>query len=376
MRRIVIPLLATLIPTLAHAEDALVPSVKKPKVEIVFAIDTTGSMGGLIDGAKRKIWAIANEVQKAQQKPEVRIGLVAFRDQGDEYVTKATPLTNDLDKVYETLMGLRADGGGDTPEDVNAALDAALTQMKWSDDKDTLKMIFLVGDAPPHMDYAQEIKWAVTAQSAVRKNIYINTVQCGADPETTTAWKGIAHAAEGRYAAIPQDGGVNVAIATPYDKDLDKLARDLDGTYMEYGSDHFKSEKKALRVRVTEAAKPAPVAADRAATKAMAADKADEDIIDLAKARGGAGSAIASMAPAALPEELKGKNAEEQRKIIDATATKRAALQKQIAELSKKREQAIADAKKKAPAAAKDAFDSEIVDALHAEAAATGVLTY
>src|SRR5678815_1902805 len=127
----------------AHAEDALVPKVKKPKVEIVFVIDTTGSMGGLIDGAKRKIWAIANEVQKAQQKPELRVGLVAFRDQGDEYVTRASPLTTDLDKVYTTLMGLSADGGGDTPEDVNAGLDAALTTMKWTDDKDTLKMIFL-----------------------------------------------------------------------------------------------------------------------------------------------------------------------------------------------------------------------------------------
>ena len=95
-------------------KSGLVPTIK-PQVEIVFAIDTTGSMGGLIDGAKRKIWAIANEVARANEKPDVKIGLVAFRDRGDAYVTQTTPLTNNLDAVYETLMALRADGGGDGP---------------------------------------------------------------------------------------------------------------------------------------------------------------------------------------------------------------------------------------------------------------------
>ena len=55
----------------AAQKDPIVPAVGKPRVEMVFALDTTGSMGGLIDGAKRKIWYIANEVQKAKQRPEV-----------------------------------------------------------------------------------------------------------------------------------------------------------------------------------------------------------------------------------------------------------------------------------------------------------------
>jgi Mg-chelatase subunit ChlD len=361
----------------ARADGPLVPAVRKPKVEIVFAIDTTGSMGGLIDGAKRKIWSIANEVSKAQQKPEVRIGLVAFRDRGDEYVTRVTPMTNDLDQVYEALMALRADGGGDTPEDVNAGLAAALHEMKWSQGKDTLKMIFLVGDAPPHMDYQGQVRWQRIAREAVRKNIYINTVQCGVDGETTTTWKAIAHAAEGRFAQIPQDGGVRVAVDTPYDAELRRLASELDGTYLEYGSRDFREGKKAARTKagaLASAEAPASVAADRASFKAASAPKADQDLIDLAAARGGAGAALESVRREALPEELKGKSAAEQRKVLEDMAKKRGEISKQIATLSKKREAHIeAERTKAGAAAAKDSFDSEVVDALHAQAASVGL---
>ena len=362
--------------TTALAADPVVQPVRKKKVEIVFAIDTTGSMGGLIDGAKRKVWSIANEVQRAQQKPEVRIGLVAFRDRGDAYVTQATPLTNDLDKIYETLMAFQADGGGDTPEDVNAGLDVAVNQMKWSDDKDTLKMVFLVGDAPPHMDYEQQVKWQKIAQSATRRNIFINTVQCGADPETTTTWKAIAHAAEGRYALIPQDGGVTVAVATPFDDELKKLATELDGTYLEYGAKDFRDEKKAVRARASSLAAesaPAPVAADRAAFKASAAPKASEDLVDLSISSGGAVAALGRVSKEALPDELKGKSAEEQKKYLDGLAAKRATITKKIAEVNKKREEHVKMAAKKAPKA--DSFDSEVVETLHEQAAEVG-LTY
>ena len=133
-------------------EEPLVPASRKPRVEVVFALDTTGSMSGLIDGAKRKIWSIVNEIQKAEQKPEVRLGVVAYRDRGDAYVTQTIPLSDDIDAVYAQLMRLSADGGGDEPEDVNAALHEAVNNMAWSDGKGVLKLVFLVGDAEPHMD--------------------------------------------------------------------------------------------------------------------------------------------------------------------------------------------------------------------------------
>src|ERR1044071_3265003 len=129
----------------------------KPMLEMVFVLDTTGSMGGLIEGAKQRIWGIVNEVMQSASHPAVRVGLVAYRDRGDEYVTKVLPLTNDLDQVYSTLMGYRAEGGGDSPEDVRRALADGVHQAGWSKTSPSIAQImFLVGDAPPHDDYQNE----------------------------------------------------------------------------------------------------------------------------------------------------------------------------------------------------------------------------
>src|SRR5262245_66585641 len=98
---------------------------------MVFVIDTTGSMGGLIEGAKQKTWQIINEVMQKRSKPHVRVGLVAYRDKGDAYVTKVLPLTEDLDKVYMNLMDYQAGGGGDVPGAVGCVLSVAVERAGW-----------------------------------------------------------------------------------------------------------------------------------------------------------------------------------------------------------------------------------------------------
>ena len=190
----------------AGAEDAKKKS--KPQVEVVFCLDTTGSMGGLIDGAKQKIWSISNQIASGKPTPQLKVGLVAYRDKGDAYVTKVFDLTDDLDAVHANLKTFQAQGGGDGPESVNQALDDAVNKIKWSTDNKTLRIIFLVGDAPPHMDYADDVKYPVTCKKACEKGIIINTIQCGGDAECTRIWKDICVKAEGSYAQIAQTGGV------------------------------------------------------------------------------------------------------------------------------------------------------------------------
>src|SRR5438034_11513103 len=104
------------------AQAAPVPVAKKPKVEVVFCLDTTGSMGGLIEGAKQKIWAISNQIANGKPIPELKIGLVAYRDRGDAYITKVFEPSDDLDAIHGHLKGFQAQGGGDAPESVNQAL--------------------------------------------------------------------------------------------------------------------------------------------------------------------------------------------------------------------------------------------------------------
>src|SRR5262245_61847381 len=150
----------------------------KPRIEAVFVLDTTGSMDGLIEGAKQKIWTLASEMANAQNHPEIRMGLVAYRDRGDAYVTRRFDLSPDLDALYAELQGLVADGGGDGPESVNQALHEAVTQMAWSKEPNTYRVVFLVGDAPPHMDYAQDVHFPESVLLAKQRGIVVNTIQC------------------------------------------------------------------------------------------------------------------------------------------------------------------------------------------------------
>ena len=118
---------ALLMPTLAEdKKDAKkIAQLEKPRIEVCFVLDTTGSMGGLIAGAKDKIWSMANEIISAKPTPEVRIGLIAYRDKTDAYTTKVYPLSNDIDDIYAKLMAFKAQGGGDTPESVNQEIGRA-----------------------------------------------------------------------------------------------------------------------------------------------------------------------------------------------------------------------------------------------------------
>src|ERR1044071_1041086 len=107
-------------------------SAAKPIVEVAFVLDTTGSMGPLIEGAKRKIWSIATEIIDTNPNAEIRMGLVAYRDIGDEYVTKTFNLTTDIQDLYASLLELKARGGGDWPESVNEALEVGVTKLSWT----------------------------------------------------------------------------------------------------------------------------------------------------------------------------------------------------------------------------------------------------
>ncbi len=164
----------------------------KPIVEVAFVLDTTGSMSGLIESAKRKIWSIATSIVEANPDAEVRMALVAYRDIGDEYVTRKFELTTDIQGLYAELLKFRANGGGDWPESVNEALDVAITQLNWSQGRQIDKIVFLVGDAPPHMDYKQDRKYPEVLRDAKARSIIVNAVQAGPARDTERFWREIA----------------------------------------------------------------------------------------------------------------------------------------------------------------------------------------
>jgi len=346
------------------AESAPVPApAKKPKVEVVFCLDTTGSMGGLIDGAKAKIWAICNQIAGGKPTPDLKVGLVAYRDKGDDYITKVVDLTDDLDKIHAQLKTFTAAGGGDLPEHVNQALYDAVHKVKWSADKKTLKIIFLVGDAPPHMDYKDDVKYPETCKKAVEKDIIINTIQCGTDANCTKSWKDIAAKSEGSFAAIPQNGGVLAAIATPFDAELVKINTELTKTVLVWGSRNRQEADSKKNMASLEL--KGESAASRVAYQAKNGQAASYCLLDSIKQ---GKVKLRDVKKDELPEALKELTPKEQQAYLDKLDKKRAELNKQVLELDKKREQFVAKKRAEDAKGDKSSFDSNVLEILRKQA--------
>jgi von Willebrand factor type A domain len=355
------------LPVVARAAAADKAAV--PRIEVCFVLDTTGSMGGLIEGAKQKIWNIANEIVKAKPAPELKIGLVAYRDRGDVYVTRPFPLTDDIDTVYAHLMDFQAEGGGDEPESVNEALAVAVGKMDWSKDPSVLKMIFLVGDAPPHMNYPNDVLYPVTCKQAVKKDIIINTVQCGTLPETTPDWKKIASLGEGRYASIGETGDMAV-VATPMDTELADLNTKIGTTLVPYGNaveQQDVMEKQARSEAGFASVAAAPAASDRLFYN-VATGKAVQGNNELVNDYANDPNVLKKIAPQDLPPVLQNKTIPEVEAYLKQQQATRTDLQKRVAELSQQRAQYITEQRKKI-SGPKDGFDDEVAKILREEAA-------
>jgi hypothetical protein len=367
---IILALVASLaLPPLLFAKGPA-PVQSKPRIEVCFVLDTTGSMGGLIEGAKQKIWSIANEMISTQPTPELKLGLIGYRDRGDEYVVKTFPLTDDIDAIYGHLRDFKADGGGDTPESVNEALDEAIHKMRWSNDRKVLKIIFLVGDAPPHMDYPNSPKYPDLCREAAGKDLIINTVQCGDMPETRTVWQEIAKLSEGSYVAIAQSGNM-AAVSSPMDKELSELNEQIGKTLIPYGD--FKVQGEVRAKRAMAAAAPMSAMADRLSfnSKTNRGIQGGGELIDALNTNE---VKLESIDQKQLPTEFQNLDKNELRQRIEKNRAERADLQKQITELSKKREQYIKDETQRLIAENKgDAFDTKVAETLKNQAAKKGI---
>ena len=343
-----------------------------PKIDVVFALDTTGSMSGLIEAAKEKIWSIASSMASAQPTPEIRIGLVAYRDRGDAYVTRVVDLSSDLDSVYASLMDFQADGGGDTPESVNQALFDAVHAMAWTEQEQAYRVIFLVGDAPPHMDY-NEAKYPEIVAVARLKGIVINTIQCGTISDTADPWNAIASLGGGDFLHVDQAGSA-VAIETPFDAELAELAARLDDTRLYYGSeeDKAKMKKKVIATDKLSASAPVSARARRAVFNSGEGGRknllGDNELVD-AVASGEV--SLDEIDADALPEPLKPMAPEEQVQHIAALAEERTELQKKIRELGDSRQAYIAGKEEEA-GGFEDSLDRKLYDVVAKQAEAAG----
>jgi len=347
-------------------EQEQVSQQEQPKMQVVFVLDATGSMGSMIANAKDKIWSIASSLAQADPAPELSFGLVAFRDIRDAYVTKQVALTSDIDQFYYKLMAVRAAGGGDTPESVNQALAEAVYDFQWDDDQNTYRTIFLVGDSPPHMNY-NDIKYQKSCAAAIKKDIIINTIQCGTNGITARIWKEIADFTSGEHLKLSAAGS-GYAVTTPYDLELKRLAMAMDESRMYHGSEKDRHDghlKKAMAEDISgtsstgEAAKRAIYNVTTSSGKQSFLGK--NELIDAVSS---GEIELAEVEEEHLPAELRAMSPGEREKCVAAKVEQRKKLESEIVALDKKRDEYLAKEMKGDEARVKGSFNSQIFNTL------------
>lgn len=316
--------------SLALAAGQARAAEERPHIDIVFAIDCSGSMGPVIDTAKRKVWAIVNEVAKAKPSPVLRIGLIGYGN--GEGPFRTFPLSEDLDDVYKNLVTFKDEGWGS--EYVGLAIHRATTEMKWSGSARDLKIIYVLGNetarqGPEQFDYVK------TAPVAIRAGITVNAIYCGSAGGQET-WQELARLADGQYLAIAGDGGV-VAVATPYDKQLNDLSSKVNLTYVAFGREgKLKQQNQSLQDANAQRFGGAASGAERALAKSSAQyNNRLWDLVDASKEKDFDWTKIKDED---LPEEMRKMSLPQRKAYVQKKSQERASIQNQIKEISVKRE--------------------------------------
>ena len=185
-------------------------------LDVVFLIDSTGSMADEIHRIKANLESIARQVSNLPANPDLRFGMVSYRDRGDEYVTRLYPFDGNVRRFSEAIQNLEANGGDDYPESLNQALHEAVNEMGWREN--AIRLIFLIADAPPHLDYPQDKDYATEMMRAQEKGIKVFSVaSSGLDKQGEYIFRQIAQQTMGKFLFILYPTGPGGGLETPHD---------------------------------------------------------------------------------------------------------------------------------------------------------------
>ncbi|HEY4082016.1 MAG TPA: VWA domain-containing protein [Burkholderiaceae bacterium] len=174
------------------------PVYPRARLDLVFLVDATGSMGDEIDKLRSSLQTIVNKIAQAPSRPDLCLGLVAYRDRVDEFLIKSHDLSNDVPGFQRALNGLKADGGGDYPEAMNEALADTVQRISWRGEGST-RLVILLADAPPHLDYGGT-QYDESMMAALGKGIKIFSVGAsGLDKQGEYIQRQIAQYTGGRF---------------------------------------------------------------------------------------------------------------------------------------------------------------------------------
>lgn len=316
------------------------PVGKENKIQVALLLDTSNSMDGLIDQAKSRLWNIVNTLTTLKydgKAPQIEIALYEYGNDGirdENFIRQVTPLTQDLDLVSEKLFALRTNGGS---EYCGAVIRDATMNLNWDKNDKSMKLIYIAGNEP--FDQGR-INYKETISSAKAKKIYTNTIFCGDRNEGIQSfWQNGAVTGDGKYFNIDSDRKV-IYIETPYDIRISECNTKLNDTYIYYGSRGSEYKTKQMMQDKNAEVQSISNAVERTVAKSKKnaykndhwdlVDKAEKDV-----------DFVTTIKESELPAELKGKSKEELKKAVSLKSTERGKIQKEIEDLSKKRQDYI-----------------------------------
>ena len=334
MKALVILAIA-LAPLTSMSQEGTAPQLTRP-VDVVFCLDTSGSMEGLLNAVRARVWDVLNELGRMTPTPELHVGLLSYgTDRStaqDGWIVKEIDLTSDLDAVYAQLMSLTV-GGGD--EYVGQVLHEAVWEMNWSRDPEALKIVFLAGNETADQN-VEQYDFREIAEQGRKQGILVNALYAGnREQGVVELWPEVARAGNGTFSSIDPEVST-IQIATPQDEELLRLNAGLIETYLAYGSDG----EKGLANQVAQDANASRLGVQSCSSRIVAKGSAlyNNAQWDLVDATLQDGFDLAALSIDDLPEPMRAMTHDERVAFVDARRDQREQVQLEIQQVSAERE--------------------------------------
>jgi len=348
------------------------PAEEGPVIQLVICLDTSGSMEGLINQAKTRLWNVVSTLDGARmkgQRPRLEVAIIQYgsdhQSSAEGFLGVVLPFTSDLDRISEVLYSLQISGSA---EYCGLAVDRATRELDWlPTGEGVMKVLVIAGNEP----FTQgDVDYHMSVPTAVEYGMTVNTVHCGDDSSGRNGgWADAARLGRGEYSIIDQDKKIRY-IRCPQDDRIGELNVQLNGTYIYYGSAGREyAERQVAQDALNYEAVP-EAGLQRSVAKAQASySNSQWDLVDASKDKD---FELEEVKKETLPAELQELSLDDLQARIDEAGAQRAKIQAEIIELNKAR-QAWLDAELRRLGESTDGgLDSALAAALVSQAESAG----
>jgi len=349
-------------------DETITSRQDRPLIQFAICLDTSGSMQGLIDAARQKLWTITNELALAVPAPRLEVALLTFGNDGHNpergWVATHLDFTEDLDTVSQLLFSFVTNGG---TELVGRVLKVANDELSWDDSSATLRLLFVAGNESADQDGVVPFRDA--ARTLITRDISVSAIYCGAAEDAIApGWREVSLCGDGHFATIDHNHGT-ITIETPYDKELIHLGEKLNTTYIPYGeAGRWGARNQALQDNNASLLN-CDAAASRANCKATANYFCSWDLVDLLREKQ---IEVTKIVITDLPKDFQSMTITEIVTHANSLQSTRSAIQAQIKELNTKRQAFLNAEMARRAITEENSFDAAIRTAIRTRARAKG----